>query len=294
MTDWLSAYRERVNSCLDLTLKTSASATAIPERLQQAMHYGVFNGGKRVRPMLAYMTAEALDCDFAKIDQTAAAIEMIHSYSLIHDDLPAMDDDDLRRGNPTLHIKYDEATAILAGDALQTLAFELIADDESLSYETRTKLIKLIAQRAGPKGMVAGQMIDLEAETKTISEAELENMHQRKTGDLISASVMAGAMISGASDATRQQLQQFGYKLGLAFQVKDDILDYVGDTEIMGKPQGSDIASNKTTFISSLGLEAATSYLAQLHDETIATLDNLGDSAQSLRKLAEFVTSRDH
>ena len=294
MTDWLTPYQERVNQQLQLSLGQYQNNTTIPLRLGIAMRYGVFNGGKRIRPALAYMTAKALGGDLGRVDQTACAIEMIHTYSLIHDDLPAMDDDDLRRGKPTLHIQYDEATAILAGDALQTLAFELLANDALLDTDTRIRLIDLIARKAGPAGMVAGQMMDLLAANEPIVEEVLVTMQRRKTGDLISASVLAGVIIAGANEQISASLRQFSYHLGLAFQVKDDILDYTGETETMGKPQGSDVASNKTTFITVLGLDAARVYLDNLYHKSLAALSPLGESAALLRKLTAFVSSRDH
>lgn len=290
MNEIFQPYRDRV----DENLKRFLSLKEIPAPLREAMIYGVFNGGKRIRPLLVYMALDAFDGDIAHADATASAIEMIHAYSLIHDDLPAMDDDDLRRGNPTVHIKYDEATAILAGDALQARAIELIADDESISAETRIALIKLITHAIGPAGMVAGQSIDLAAENKTISESELVNMHRRKTGDLISASVMSGALIAGVDDEMTQCFSRFGYALGLAFQVRDDILDETGDTNVMGKAKGSDQSNNKATFTSSHGLDYATAQLDSLHQQAIDALSPLGSNAQPLIMLANFVATRDH
>ncbi|MEO2175395.1 MAG: polyprenyl synthetase family protein, partial [bacterium] len=283
-------YRDRINQQLQRHL----IQTTAPTRLQQAMYYGVFNGGKRIRPLLVYLTGEALGIPLEQADNTASAIELIHNYSLIHDDLPAMDDDDLRRGNPTVHLKFDDATAILTGDAMQTLAFELIAIDARLTSDVRVELIQLIARSAGATGMVAGQVIDIEAETLSISASELENMHRRKTGDLISASVLAPAIIARADSPLTQSLQTFGYALGLAFQVKDDILDEVGETEVMGKQQGSDHSRNKTTFVSAHGLNAAIAYLDELRQEAIKALEPLGENSRLLLELTDYVANRDH
>ena len=281
MTDSLRPYRERI----ERQLRSFLDRSSIPARLQSAMLYGVFNGGKRIRPTLTYMTMEALGQPLQKADSAASAIELIHCYSLIHDDLPAMDDDDLRRGQATVHIKYDEATAILAGDALQTLAFELLSLDPENDAETKLALIKLITQAAGPAGMVAGQMIDLTSESKPISNQELVKMHQRKTGDLISASVMAAAVIAQANAATTAGLQCFSQNLGLAFQVRDDILDETGETAIMGKLKGADANRQKSTFTSMHGLKAAANYLDQLTETAIDALAPLGSNASASSQL---------
>ncbi|MCB1644334.1 MAG: polyprenyl synthetase family protein [Pseudomonadales bacterium] len=266
----------------------------VPERLREAMHYTVFNGGKRIRPILVYLTAEALGKPAHHVDSIAAAIEMMHCYSLAHDDLPAMDDDDLRRGNPTVHIKFDEATAILAGDALQTLAFEQLVLDTGFTAAQKVTLVTQLAQAAGAAGMVAGQMIDMEGESREISAAELENMHRRKTGDLIAACLRMSACACAATDEQTQALEAFGYALGLAFQVQDDILDITGDQARIGKTAGSDITNNKTTFISAYGLEGATRHLQALFTSATEALTPLGQGAADLRRLAEFIVTRDH
>ena len=293
MDEVFRPYTDRV----DVQLRKCLTLACTPNQLRQAMLYGVFNGGKRVRPILVYLTAEALDVPLEQADNVAAAIELIHSYSLIHDDLPSMDDDDLRRGRATVHIHFDEATAILAGDALQTLAFEVIAGDEQLAPGTRLDLIRLFSRSAGAEGMVAGQILDLEAEERSISAKELENMHRRKTGDLISASVMSGAILANPNnvDTTLMNcLQAFAHAVGLAFQVKDDILDVIGDPDVMGKTQGADRERNKTTFTSAHGLKAAQVYLDELRIEAIAALEPLGEKAHLLLRLTDFVTDRQY
>jgi len=262
--------------------------------LLEAMRYAIFNGGKRVRPALVYLAAEALGADLARADSTACAVEMIHAYSLIHDDLPSMDDDDLRRGQPTCHIKFDEATAILAGDALHSLAFEIVARDPALAAETRVELIGRISAAAGPTGMVGGQVIDLQSENRTVDDATLEHMHRSKTGALLSASVVCGGIIADAPPALADALARYGYALGLAFQVRDDILDEIGDTEVIGKRAGADQARRKTTFVSVHGLNSASARLDDLRLEAIGALDPLGETGARLRQLADFVARRDH
>ncbi|MEJ6591095.1 MAG: polyprenyl synthetase family protein [SAR86 cluster bacterium] len=286
----LNIYQQRIQERLDTYLQDDQ----VPSSLLAAMRYAVFNGGKRIRPSLIYMTSTALGASLEAADKTACAIEMIHCYSLIHDDLPCMDDDDLRRGQPTVHIQFDEATAILAGDALQAYAFELIAGDTALSPNTRLDVIRILAKAAGPAGMVGGQALDLAAEAKQISHLELETMHRRKTGDLISACLAAGARIGGADPATEQALIDYGYALGLAFQVRDDILDHTGDTQVLGKPSGSDQGNAKSTFISTHGLTAASAQLDALHRTAIEALKPLGKTGTPLIALADFIARRDH
>lgn len=287
-------YKDRIDAKLRDYIEQPRNQHQIPDHLKLAIEYGINNGGKRIRPLLIYMVAKALGADTLTADNTACAVELIHCYSLIHDDLPAMDDDDLRRGNPTVHIQFDEATAILAADAMQTMAYELIASDDSLTAESRLSLVTMLADASGPRGMIAGQMIDMEAETRPLTPAELENMHRRKTGDLIAFCASAGAIIGSANTETTSCLKQYGYALGLAFQVKDDILDVVGNSEVMGKPQGSDISRDKTTFVSSYGLNSAIAQLEDLKSVAISSLEPLGEAASELIALAEFVVSRDH
>lgn len=290
MNDVLSGCRTRIDEHLDRYLTLPEA----PPRLTAAMRYAVFNGGKRIRPTLVYLATEALGGELDVADSAASAVEMIHAYSLIHDDLPSMDDDALRRGRPTCHIEFGEATAILAGDALQTLAFETVAADEQLATDTRVRLVRELARASGALGMVAGQMVDLESENVDIDGDTLEAMHRRKTGDLISTSVGFGATLTGAGDAPAAALQAFGYALGLAFQVRDDILDETGDTQKLGKQAGADRSRRKSTFVSLHGLNSAQAQLDDLRTAAIDALAPLGDAADKLRGLADFIAERDH
>ncbi|HKI74754.1 MAG TPA: farnesyl diphosphate synthase, partial [Pseudomonadales bacterium] len=242
----LATWRDRVESRLPAYLHPEGA----PARLVEAMQYAVMGGGKRIRPALVYLAAEACSAPPERADATACAVEMVHAYSLIHDDLPCMDDDDLRRGKPTCHIKFDDATAILAGDALQAAAFEAIAGDLSLPEHIRLELVRRLAVAIGAAGMVGGQVNDLASEHTEISEAALVQMHHAKTGALISASAGAGALIGAAAPEIVAAVGRYGYILGLAFQVKDDILDATGDTAVIGKRAGADAERRKTTFVS--------------------------------------------
>lgn len=285
---------ERLQSQIDQIeahLTTSVPANA-PEPLKSAMLHALTAGGKRVRPLLTLLTCEMLGADPQRALNTACAIEMIHTYSLIHDDLPAMDDDDLRRGKPTLHIAYDEATAILAGDALQSLGFQLIGEDSSLEAEVKAELLPLIAKAIGPTGMVAGQVIDMQSENKQIDSTALTEMHNRKTGDLIATSVSAGACIARASLEQREHLAQFGYALGLTFQIRDDLLDVLATTEQLGKPQGSDAEQNKSTFTTLHGLEGAKEHLAATRDLALSELEHLDTDTSVLVDLTHYVADR--
>ncbi|HLT04139.1 MAG TPA: farnesyl diphosphate synthase [Pseudomonas sp.] len=265
------------------------------ERLYQAMRYSVMNGGKRVRPLLVYAGCQALDGDLAQADGAACAVELIHAYSLVHDDLPAMDDDDLRRGQPTTHKAFDEACAILAGDALQTLAFEALSGprgnpaDPALRLEMFTQL----ARASGAAGMVGGQAIDLESVGRALDQRALELMHRHKTGALIEASVRLGALASGKASAPRlDALQAYARAIGLAFQVQDDILDVESDTTTLGKTQGKDQANDKPTYPALLGITAAKAYALELRDQAHAALADFGAAAQPLRGLADFIVER--
>jgi len=286
----LIAYKDRIQ----LQLMTVLDQVEAPTPLIDAMRYGVFNGGKRIRPALVYLGCEALDTRLEKADIPASAIELIHAYSLIHDDLPAMDDDDIRRGKPTCHIKYGEATAILAGDALQALAFEILARDEQLEPETRIRLISELSKASGATGMVAGQAIDLASENTRINALILENMHRRKTGDLINACLTFAVILSNAGTEVADIFQQYGDSLGLAFQIRDDILDVTGVASSIGKPVGSDIENDKSTFVSLYGLEGAKEKLDLLLQEADSILLPLGEKAQPLQKIAQFVANRTH
>lgn len=266
-------------------------------RLYQAMRYSVMNGGKRVRPLLVLASCLALGGKTANAIAPACAVELIHAYSLVHDDLPAMDDDALRRGQPTTHIAFDEASAILAGDALQTLAFEVLAHAEltSDSDAIRLQMISTLARAAGAAGMVGGQAIDLAATGQQISQEHLERMHRHKTGALISASVRLGALASGRADSKQlAALANYAEAIGLAFQVQDDILDVIGNTETLGKQQGSDSQQEKSTYPALLGLEQAQLYARQLHDQALQALQGFDDQARILRQLADYIVQRQH
>jgi farnesyl diphosphate synthase/geranylgeranyl diphosphate synthase type II len=257
------------------------------------MRYSLFNGGKRVRPILAYAAALAVQpgIKLNLIDPIAAALECLHSYSLVHDDLPAMDDDDLRRGKPTCHIAFTEATAILAGDGLQTLAFDLLTTTD-LPAATQIKLVRQLAQGSGVDGMVLGQAIDLAAVDHQLNLAQLETMHRHKTGALIRASVAMGAISAGADDKQLAALDNYASAIGLAFQVQDDILDVTGDTTTLGKQQGADIARNKPTYVSLLGLDAAKTKADELHRQALGALGMFDESAAPLRQLASYIVQR--
>lgn len=264
-------------------------------RLAEAMHYALMNGGKRFRPYLVYTSCEALGGTREQANAAAIAVEMIHSYSLVHDDLPAMDDDDLRRGKPTCHIAYDEATAILVGDALLTSAFEVIAQATQLSEGQRLKLVSTLSQAAGAAGMVAGQSIDFNHVGKSMSLQELSRMHEHKTGALIRASVQMGAMCAqeNLSQATQDQLTRYANALGLAFQVQDDILDVEADTETLGKPQGADLALNKPTYPALLGLEGARQEAQNLVNTANQALEELDADTGKLAELAIYAIKRE-
>ncbi len=288
----LDSYRKRA----DQALKTFLPALdQTGTSLESAMQYAALNGGKRVRPVLVYATGRALGAPESVLDGPACAIELMHAYSLVHDDLPAMDDDDLRRGNPTCHIKYGEAMAILAGDALQALAFTTLAVSvrDQLPAETIIAMIDELGTASGVQGMAAGQAIDLQAVGQQLTLSALEQMHHRKTGALISASVVLGAMCSDQSDPVLiGKLRQYGEAVGLSFQIADDILDVVGETEVLGKTRGADIALNKPTFPSILGLDGARDHARLQRDKALGALQGLGPQFDELRALAEFVISR--
>jgi geranylgeranyl pyrophosphate synthase len=281
--------RTRVDNALDHYLPLGEDAT----RLRAAMRYSLFNGGKRVRPILAYASALAInpDINLDKIDPVSCALECLHSYSLVHDDLPAMDDDDLRRGKPTCHIAFNEASAILAGDGLQTLAFELLTRTD-LPPQTQIRLIRALAAGAGAEGMVLGQAIDLAAVDQQLNLTQLENMHRHKTGALIRASVAMGAIAAGASEAQLAALDDYAAAIGLAFQVQDDILDVTADTATLGKQQGADIARNKPTYVSLLGLETARNKAEELYRQAEQALASFGENAVYLQQLASYIVHR--
>ena len=291
-TERLAEYQARVEAALDRWLP---AATEKPESLHEAIRYAIFGGGKRIRPVLVYAGGEAFNVEAAALDGCACAVEMIHTYSLIHDDLPAMDDDDLRRGRATCHKAYDEATAILAGDALQALAFQVLAEDPGISVpaEQRLKMIDTLALAAGPGGMTGGQAIDLDAEDKTLNLEQLQTMHSRKTGALIRASVELGALCAGTVNEQQfHNVSRYADCIGLAFQIHDDVLDIEGDTETLGKPQGSDLERNKATYPNLLGLEGAKQAARDSLDEALDHLSGFDDKADMLRQIAVFIVNR--
>jgi geranylgeranyl diphosphate synthase, type II len=282
--------QQRILMALEHAVGTHDSAV---ERLLQAMRYSVLAGGKRLRPLLVYITGEALGARPEQLDAPAVAVELIHSYSLIHDDLPAMDDDDLRRGQPTCHRAFDEGTAILAGDALQALAFDVLANGAGLDERARLQMIRVLSAAIGTLGMAGGQAMDLAAAGKPLEATIIEEMHRRKTGALIRASVELGAIAAGrVESAQRVALQHYGDEIGLAFQIQDDILDVTGDTAVLGKRAGADAALQKPTYPSVFGLERARE-LACLHrDRALDQLASLGAAAEPLRALAYAVVER--
>src|SRR5690554_3166833 len=293
----LTSIQQRIEQQLEQKL---ASLNIADQHLAKAMHYGLLNGGKRLRPFLVYATAEALGANLEQADAAAVAMEMIHSYSLVHDDLPAMDNDDLRRGKPTCHIVYGEANAILAGDGLLTAAFEVLAGAKELTAEQRLQLIQILAPAAGGAGMVAGQSTDLNHVDKAMSLADLEAMHRNKTGALIRAAVLMGAVCAsgsanGALDAAQQQaLAQYADSIGLAFQIWDDVLDVEGDTSTLGKSQGKDEANNKPTYPALLGLEGARTKAFELIEHAQTVIKELNTDSDALIKLADYIVNRDH
>ena len=288
----LTQYQQRVNQFLEKQL-SQYSAHNTP--LVDAMSYAVLLGGKRVRPFLIYATGKMLGVSLTQLDHSAAAMEAIHAYSLVHDDLPAMDNDTLRRGKPTCHIAFDEATAILAGDALQSFAFELLAFDPTLNAEQKVAQMQWLSKSAGAKGMCLGQSLDLQSEHKAISLNELELIHRNKTGALILASVMMGFNLSSYINNAeiQQKLVAYAEAIGLAFQVQDDILDVIGNSDIIGKTVGSDQALDKSTYPKLLGLDGAKQKAESLYQTAIATLDNLPFDTTALSALAEFIVKRE-
>jgi farnesyl diphosphate synthase len=275
-------------------------AERVPPRLHEAIRYAALGGGKRVRPLLVYGAGECVRRagEVPALDNAALAVEFVHVYSLIHDDLPCMDDDVMRRGRPTVHIAFDEATAMLAGDALQAEAFRVLAD-ASASSEVRAALMRELAHAIGPEGMCGGQAIDLDATGRTLTLAELETMHRMKTGALLLASVRMGALAAGADAATLALLDRYGRAIGLAFQIVDDVLDVEGTSEVLGKTAGKDAQKNKPTYVSVLGIAAARERAERLRREALGALDHLdaantGARTLRLRQLADFIVLRSH
>ena len=294
LKEYLSFCQNRVEKALEDRLP---SGQLLPQKLHQAMRYSVLNGGKRMRPMLIYCTGKTLDIAPEELDGPACAVEFIHVYSLIHDDLPAMDDDDLRRGKPTCHVAYDEATAILAGDALQTLAFETLAHDSSIkaSADARLKMIIALAKASGSQGMVGGQAIDLQSVGTSLNLPELENMHIHKTGALIRASVNLATLAKADIEPNvATKLDHYAKCIGLSFQVKDDILDEESDTATLGKTQGKDKDNDKPTYPALLGLAGAKQKAQELHEKALDSLSIFGKEADLLRDLSLYIIQRTH
>ncbi|MBS1213301.1 MAG: ispA [Proteobacteria bacterium] len=292
LKDFMQACQARAEAALDARLP---AANKLPERLHQAMRYSTLGGGKRLRPLLAYATGHALGVSMDVLDGLACAVEFIHVYSLIHDDLPAMDNDDLRRGKPTCHRAFDDATAILAGDALQALAFQVLAQDPSIAVpaENRLAMIEALTTASGSCGMVGGQAIDLDSVGKALDLPGLEAMHIRKTGALIRASVRLAALAKPGLDAgAADRLDHYAKCIGLAFQIQDDILDEESDTQTLGKTQGKDRDNNKPTYPALLGLNGAKQKAAELHEEALDSLAGFGGEADHLRELSSFIIQR--
>lgn len=291
LSTFIEQHTQRVNRHLAQYLDTMTHCGNGNERLLAAMQYSLLNGGKRIRPVLAYASAAAVCGDATEAtDSAACAVECIHAYSLIHDDLPAMDDDDLRRGKATCHIAFDEATAILAGDALQCMAFEVLA---AIATPEALPLVRELARAAGARGMVAGQAIDLAAVDQQLTLAQLENMHRHKTGALIEASVVMGAIsCGGASHQQLEALRTYSRAVGLAFQVHDDILDVTVDTGVLGKRQGADQQRNKPTYVALLGLEGARRKARELQEQALQALAGFDAKANPLRDLGAYIVER--
>ncbi len=288
--DRIARYLERVARKLDSALP---DATRRPERLHEAMRYAVFNGGKRVRPLLVYATGECIGVDPALLDAPAAAIELIHAFSLVHDDLPAMDDDDLRRGQPTVHRRFDEATAILAADALQPLAFSILAAIDGVPADVRIRLVHLLAEACGSTGMTGGQAIDLASEGRTLAPDALEHMYALKTGALIHAAVASVCLLQPSLPREHAvALDGFARSVGVAFQIRDDMLDIEGHTDVIGKRSGSDAGLAKATHPGLFGLEAARERCAELLQDALGRLEPLGADAAPLRWLARYIVDR--
>ncbi|CAA0079731.1 Farnesyl diphosphate synthase [Zhongshania aliphaticivorans] len=299
-SDFLASCQQRVQEVLPARLANidsefaDADASQQLDTLHSASLYSLLNGGKRVRATLVYATAQALGADIDGLDDIACAIEMIHAYSLVHDDLPAMDNDDLRRGKPTCHIAYDEATAILVGDALQARAFELLANLPSSNADTKLSLIRQLSAAAGPRGMVGGQAIDLASINQELDLSTLQTMHQLKTGALIRVAISMSASWCQASAQQVEQLDQYGKAIGLSFQVQDDIIDIESNTETLGKTQGADQALNKPTFPALLGLDGAKTLASELHQRALSALGDFGNNAEPLRALSHYIIARQH
>lgn len=291
LNDFLASYRERVHAALDARLP---APTLEPRHLHEAMRYAVLSGGKRVRAVLVYAAGRIAGSPLNVLDAPACAVEMIHAYSLVHDDLPVMDNDDLRRGQPTCHKAFDEATALLAGDALQALAFEVLVNEKNgMAEKRRAEMVRTLASASGSLGMAGGQAIDLAAVGKALTLPALENMHRHKTGALIRASVRLGALSAATEDcASMDALDGYASAIGLAFQIRDDILDVEGDTDTIGKRSGADVALDKPTYPAIVGMKAAKLKAEELHATALKCLEAFGSEAEPLRWLSEFIVNR--
>jgi geranylgeranyl pyrophosphate synthase len=288
--EFLAETRKLVDAALDQLLPAES---VTPVKVHAAIRWSVFAGGKRFRPLLSIAAGKTFGAASEPLMNTACALEMIHTYSLIHDDLPSMDNDDLRRGRATCHVRFGEATAILAGDALQTLAFMTVSEDERLSAEKRARLIREIAKASGtPEGMVAGQACDLEAESRDVTAAELEQIHRLKTGALIIAAARCGAIIAEASDTELAAITDYAAQLGLLFQITDDLLDITATAEAIGKTPGKDQRSKKATYPALYGIEATRKHLAHAHETACASLERLHRPTERLRAIADFILER--
>ncbi|MBT9517676.1 MAG: polyprenyl synthetase family protein [Methyloversatilis discipulorum] len=289
--DWVAAVQTRTETALDRFLPAAAVA---PSRLHDAMRYAVLGGGKRVRPLLCHAAGALSGASSAALDAAACAVELIHAYSLVHDDMPCMDDDVLRRGKPTVHVQYDDATALLVGDSLQSLAFLLLSEHCDVAADTRVRMVSQLAIASGSRGMAGGQAIDLASVGIALGVAELEFMHIHKTGALIRCAVRLGAACGQLDVDAQARLDHYAGTVGLLFQVVDDVLDCEASTEALGKTAGKDAAANKPTYVSTLGLARARERARELHAEAIDSLSPFGDEARRLRELADFVLTRKH
>ncbi len=289
-SSWVSAHQIRFEEKLKQLLP---QADIAPQRLHSAMRYSVLEGGKRVRPLLAFAAGEVSGAPIERIEIAAAAVELIHAYSLVHDDMPCMDDDVLRRGKPTCHVEYDEATALLVGDALQSLAFQLLSEHRlSDDAANQLQMVKLLAAASGSRGMAGGQAIDLASVGKQLTLPELEQMHIHKTGALIRAAILLGAHCGNLDQSQLDKLDRYGKCIGLAFQVVDDVLDSEADTATLGKTAGKDADSDKPTYVTLLGVQAAKSMAEELHQQALDALHTFGAPARRLRELADFIVMR--
>lgn len=289
-SDWMQDIQARIETALERKLP---AADTTPTRLHQAMRYACLGGGKRVRPLLAFAAGELSDAPVTRLETVACAVECIHAYSLVHDDLPCMDDDVLRRGRPTCHVEYDEPTALLVGDSLQSFAFELLSQETLGEPTQQLRMLHLLAYASGSRGMAGGQAIDLDSVGKTLSQPQLEQMHALKTGALIRAAILLGALCGKPLDETAMTaLDRFSQAAGLLFQVVDDILDTTASTSTLGKTAGKDAAADKPTYVSLLGLEGARALAENLRAQALSTLSPFGEKGRRLTELAEFIVRR--